>query len=143
MTFRVFDAPARFEQVRLMNQRDGKAGIIARRKEILEKFRMPVRVDDESVYSYADQMIECESNKRLLKDRNERLRKLFGQWTQARAQTGCQNECLSDFAHEKKIERFRPPRLKATAQRATSFNNDTDRLRTLPISNKASACRNR
>jgi hypothetical protein len=36
---------------------------------------------------------------------------LLGQWTQARAKTGCQNECLSDFAHEQKIERFLPPTL--------------------------------
>src|SRR6476660_4069307 len=57
-------------------------------------------------------MIERESNERLLKDRDEGLRQLFGQWTQARAKTRCQNECLSDFVHEQKIERFLPPTLK-------------------------------
>jgi hypothetical protein len=84
MTFRVFDATARFEQVRLVNERGGKAGILARPKEILEQFWMPVRVDDESVYSHTYQMIERESNERLLKDRDERLRKFLGQGTQAR-----------------------------------------------------------
>jgi len=85
MTFGVFDAAARFEQVRLVNERSGKASILARGKEILEQFRMPVRVDDESVHSHAYQMIERESNERFLKDRDERLRQLVGQWTQARA----------------------------------------------------------
>ena len=67
---------------------------------------MPVRVDHESVQSHADQVIERESNEWLLKDRDKRLRQLLGQWTQARAKTRCQNECLSDFVHEQKIERF-------------------------------------
>ena len=106
MTFRVLDAPACFEEVRLVNERGGKASVVALGKEILEQFRKPVRVDDESVHSHAYQMIERESNERLLKDRDERLRQLLGQWTQARAKTRCQNECLSDFVHEQKIERF-------------------------------------
>jgi hypothetical protein len=71
-----------------------------------------VRVADESVHSHLYQMIERESNERLLKDRDERLRQLVGQWTQARAKTRCQNECLSDFVHEQKIERFLLPTLK-------------------------------
>jgi hypothetical protein len=44
---------------------------------------MPVRVDDESVHPHAYQMIERESNERLLEDRDEWLRQLLGQWTQA------------------------------------------------------------
>src|SRR5437763_12387656 len=112
MTFYVFDAAARFEQVRLVNERGGKASILAPGKETLEQFRMPVRVDYESVHSHAYQMIERESNERLLKDRDERLRQLVGQWTQAHAEARCQNECLSDFVHEQKIERFLPPTLK-------------------------------
>jgi len=89
MTFRVFDAAARFEQLRFVNERSGKASIIARGEEILEQFRMPVRVNDELVHSHAYQMIERESNERLLKDRDEGLRQLIGQWTQARAKTRC------------------------------------------------------
>jgi hypothetical protein len=112
MTFGVFDAPSRFEQIRLVNERDGKAGILARSKKFSEQFRMPMRVDNESVHSHAYQMIERESKERLLKDWDEGLRQLLGQWTQARAKTGCQNECLSDFAHEQKTERFLPPTLK-------------------------------
>src|SRR5436190_11357427 len=100
MSFRVFDATARFEQVRLVNERGGKAGVLARGKKMSEQFRMPMRVDDESVHSQAYQMIERESNERLLKDRDERLRQLVGQWTQARAKARCQNECLSDLVHE-------------------------------------------
>ena len=33
----------------------------------------------------AYQMIECERDERLLENRDERLRQLVGQWTQARA----------------------------------------------------------
>src|SRR5206468_7970167 len=106
MTFRVFDAAARFEQVRLVNERGGKASIIARGKETLEQFRMPVRVDDESVHSHAYQMIERESDERLLENGDERLWQLVGQWTQPRAKARCQNERLGDFVHEQKIERF-------------------------------------
>jgi len=95
-----------------VNESDGKPGILARGKEILEQLRMPVRVDNESVHSDAYQMVERESNERFLKNRDERLRHFLGQWTQARAKTGCQNECLSDFAHEQKIATFRPPTLK-------------------------------
>src|ERR1043166_2256142 len=87
MTFRVFDTAARFKQVRLVNQRDGKASVLARGKESLEQFRMPVRIDDESVHSHGYQMIECESNEGLLEDRDERLWQLLGQRTQTRAKT--------------------------------------------------------
>ena len=86
-----------------MNERDGKPGVLARGKEILEQFGLPVCVDDESIHSHAYQMIERESKERLLKDWDERLRQLLGQWTQACAKTRCQNECLSDFVHEEKI----------------------------------------
>ena len=85
MTLRVFDAAACFQQVRFVNERSGKTCILARGKEMLEQFRMPVRVDDKSVHSHVYQMIERESNERLLKDRDERLRQLVGQWTQTRA----------------------------------------------------------
>ena len=67
---------------------------------------MPVRVNDEPVHSHAYQMIKRESNQRLLKNGDERFRQFVRQWTQARAKTRCQNECLSDFVHEQKIERF-------------------------------------
>jgi hypothetical protein len=106
MIFRVFDTAACFEQVRLVNERGRKAGILARGKEILERFPKPVRVNDKSVNSHAYQMIERESNEWLLKDRDKRLWQLLGQWTQARAKTRCQNECLSDLVHGQKIERF-------------------------------------
>jgi hypothetical protein len=111
MTFRVLDTAARFEEVRFVNESDGKPRILARGKEIFEQSRMPVRVDKESVHSDAYQMVERESNERLLKDRDERLRNFLGQYTQARAKTGCQNECLSDFAHSRNRE-VPPPTLK-------------------------------
>src|SRR5439155_5780325 len=38
MIFRVFDAAARFEQVRLVNERGGKASVVALAKETLEQF---------------------------------------------------------------------------------------------------------
>src|SRR5262249_50225282 len=80
-TFDIFDAAARFKQVRLVNKRDGKASIFPRGEEILEQFWLPVRVDYESVHSHADQMIERESNERLLKDWDKRLRQLVSQRT--------------------------------------------------------------
>jgi hypothetical protein len=64
---------------------------------------MAVRVNDEFVHSHGYQMIERESNERLLENRDERLRQLVGQWTQAHAKARCQNECLFDFVHEEKI----------------------------------------
>jgi len=132
MTFRVLDAAARFEQIRFVNKRDRKPGIFARSKEIFEQFVMPVRVDDEFAHSHVDQMVERESKEGLLKDWDERLRHLFGQWTQTLAKTGCQNECLSDFVHEQKIETFPPPTLKLRRD-VWLHSNDTDRLRALPI----------
>src|SRR5205823_11409550 len=45
MTFRVLDAPACFEQVRLVNEPSGKATVVAVRKDTLEQSRMPMRVD--------------------------------------------------------------------------------------------------
>src|SRR5260370_34557759 len=75
--FDIFDPAARFEQVRFVNERGGKTSILACGKEILEQFWKPVRVDYESVYSHAYQMIERELNERLLKDRDERLRHLL------------------------------------------------------------------
>ena len=104
MTFRVFDAPAGFEQIRLVYERGRKASILVRGEEALEQFRKTVRVNDESFHSHAYQMIERKRNERLLKDRYEWFRQLLGQWTQARAKTRCQNKCLSDFVHEEKSE---------------------------------------
>jgi len=79
-----------------------------------------MRVNDELVHSRANQMVECKSDERLLKNRNERLGELIRQGTQARAEPSAQNECLCDFVHEQKNERFfdfardgrkpRPPR---------------------------------
>ena len=126
MAFCVFYAAACFEQVPFVNEGSGKAGILAGGKETLEQFRMPVRVDDEPVHSHGYQMIERKSNERLLKDRDKWLRKLVGQWTQARAKTGCQNKCLSDLVHEQKIERLLFAYAKAGAQ-ATLFTIETDR----------------
>ena len=113
MIFCVFDATARFEQIRLVNERGGKPGIVPRGKEIFEQLRMPVRVDNKSVHAHAYQMIERESKERLLKDRDERLRQLIGQWTQARAETRCQDERLCDLVHEKENAML-------NAQRSTS-----------------------
>jgi hypothetical protein len=39
-----------------------------------------VRVNDEPFHSYVDQMIERKSDERLLKNRDKRLWKIFGQW---------------------------------------------------------------
>ncbi len=47
-----------------------------------------MRVNDELVHPHANQMIERKSDERLLKNRYERLWKIFGQRPQARAEAG-------------------------------------------------------
>src|SRR5262249_61958993 len=71
MTFRVLNAAARFEQVRLVNKCDGKVSILARGKESLEQFRMAMRGDDESRHSYAYQMIRRKENHRPFRGSDE------------------------------------------------------------------------
>ena len=67
---------------------------------------MPVRVDDESVHSRVYQVIEGKRHERFLKNRDKRFRHFVGQWTQPRAKSRSQNECLCNVIHEQKIERF-------------------------------------
>jgi hypothetical protein len=47
-------------------------------------------------------MVERKSDERLLKDGNERLWQLIGQWTQPRAEPSAENESLRDCIHRQK-----------------------------------------
>src|SRR6267143_2782473 len=51
-------------------------------------------------------MIEYKGNKRLLKNRDERLWQILRQRTQAFTEASGQDECLGDFLHQQKNERF-------------------------------------
>ena len=77
MSFNVFDTATGFEQVRFVNQGNRKASVLVTSKEILKQVRVPMRVNDESVDSYAYQMIERKSYERLLKNWDERLGQLL------------------------------------------------------------------
>ncbi len=75
-------------------------------KKKLKQFRKPVGVDDEPAHSGVYQMIERESDQRSLKNRYERFGELICQRTQTGTAAGGQDECLGDFVHEQKNERF-------------------------------------
>src|SRR5437763_16968546 len=66
-------------------------------------------VDHEGFDSDAEKMIEDESDQRFLKNRNERLRQLLSQRTEARAQASGENEGLRDH------HSINPPRLCSVA----------------------------
>src|SRR4029079_10850662 len=53
-----------------------------------------------------DQMIERKCDKWLLKNRDEGLWQILGQRSQAGTAAGGQDECLGDFVHQQKNERF-------------------------------------
>ena len=55
-------------------------------------------VDDERFDAGRDEMIEHESDERLLKNRDERLRQIFRQRAQPRAQSRAENKGLRDHA---------------------------------------------
>src|SRR6059036_3921032 len=75
-------------------------------KKSPKQFREPVGVDEEPAHSAVYQMIERESDQRFLKNRYERFREVICQRTQTGAASGGQNECLGDFLHQQKNERF-------------------------------------
>ena len=77
IALRILDAAACLQQFRFVNKRDRTAAIVALAKKVSEQFGIPVRVNDELVYSRANQLIERKSDKRLLKNRNERLRQIL------------------------------------------------------------------
>ena len=76
IAFCILDAAASLQQFRFVNKRHRTAGIVAPTKKVSKQFGIPVRVNDELVYSRANQLIERKSDKRLLKNRNERLGQL-------------------------------------------------------------------
>lgn len=62
-----------------------------------------MRVNDKSINSGSDQMIEGESNERFLKNRDEGFGQLIGERMQARAQPGAENESFCDHLVAKRI----------------------------------------
>src|SRR5690349_1201800 len=77
IAFCILDATASLQQFRFVNKRHRTAGIVALTKKVSEQFGIPVGVNNELVYSCANQLIECKSDKRLLKNRNEWLRQIL------------------------------------------------------------------
>jgi hypothetical protein len=55
-----------------------------------------MRIDDELGNSQVDQMIEGESYERLLEQRDERFWQIVRQRSQARAESGAEDECLCE-----------------------------------------------
>ncbi len=53
-------------------------------------------VDDERLHARGREMIEGESDKRFLENRDERLRQVLGQRTEPQAETGAEDEGLGD-----------------------------------------------
>src|SRR5450631_1658840 len=99
MRLRVLDAAAGLEQIWFVNQFYRMAGINVSREEIFESVRELVSIDDERFHADVDQMIQRESNERLLENRNERLRQIVSQRTQSRTETSAKNEGQRYFSH--------------------------------------------
>jgi len=76
IAFCIFDAAAGLQQFGFVNKRQRTVGIVAPTKKVSKQFGIPVRINDELVYSCANQLIERKSDERLLKNRYERLGEL-------------------------------------------------------------------
>ena len=55
-------------------------------------------VNDERLHAHGREMIESESDKRFLENRDERLRQVLGQRTEPQAETGAEDEGLGDHS---------------------------------------------
>src|SRR6266478_42196 len=77
--FDILDAPAGVEQNGLVHQLDGMAFVVVLWEKALKEVWQLMRVDDERLHAYVDQMIEGEADERLLENRNERLGQIVGQ----------------------------------------------------------------
>ena len=64
------------------------------RKKAREMFREMMGVDDKRLHPRRDQVIERESDERLLENRDERLGQLFRQRTKPQAEPGAEDEGL-------------------------------------------------
>src|SRR5213596_2001286 len=80
--FDIFDPAAGFEQVRLIDERNGMTVVTVPREKFMKQVRKPVRINDKRFHAHAYQMIERKSDQRFLKDWDEGLRQLVRQWTQ-------------------------------------------------------------
>src|ERR1700757_948091 len=74
--FDIFDSAASFQQIWLMSDRNGMATVSVLRKEFMKQVRQSMRVDDKGLHPCRNEMIERESDERLLKNRNKRLRQI-------------------------------------------------------------------
>src|ERR1700716_125354 len=72
------------------------AAIVPVREEFPERRRTMVRVDDKRFHACGDQVIEHERDERLLENRDERFRHIFGERTKSRSEPGAEHEGLGD-----------------------------------------------
>src|SRR5215475_2746840 len=97
--FDVFDAAAGLEQDRLIDEVDRFPVVTVFRKCFGEFFRQSVGVYKNLVDAEVDQMIERESDERLLTNWDKRLGQFFREGAKSRAETGAEDECLFDPGH--------------------------------------------
>ena len=95
---RILDPASGFQQHRLVHQPDGPLPIKAIREERFKCGGQMMGVDDERLHAQGREMIEGESDERLLENRDERLRQFLGQRAQPQAEAGAENKGLVNHA---------------------------------------------
>jgi membrane protein YdbS with pleckstrin-like domain len=98
--FDVLDPAACPEDFRLVNQLNRMAAISSFPKQLLERRRAMMRVDDERFHAGGDEMIEHKCDERLLENRDKRLWQILGEGTEPGPESGTENECLRDHLLE-------------------------------------------
>src|SRR5688572_25656611 len=86
------------QDLRLINELDRMSAIAPGGEQFLEQGGEMMRVDDERLHARGDEMIERESNERLLKDRDERLGQHFGEGPHPETEPGAENEGAGNHA---------------------------------------------
>ena len=92
----ILDSAASAEDFRLVHQLHRMALIALSREQFLKSRRAMVRIDDERFHAGFEEMVEHESDQRLLENRDERLGQVLGERPEPRAKAGAEHECLRD-----------------------------------------------
>lgn len=95
---------------RLVDQLHLMAAINAFGEKFPERFRPMMGVDNEGTNTGRDQVIQNKCDERLLENRDERLRQIFGERTQPRPKTRSKNERLRDHRRAVLVLRRRSDR---------------------------------
>src|SRR5437016_5439745 len=83
--FNIFDSTTGFEQNRFVDKVKLDSGIAVLRKCFGKSLRQPMRINEKFIYPHVDQMIEWESNERLLKNRHQRFGQTLGERAKPRS----------------------------------------------------------